>query len=344
MKNGFSNIIANDDLCSYFDCAIRSKSLAHGYILLGPRGSGKHALAHSIAAALNCENVGCGGPLPCLECPSCKKIMQNASPDVKFISREEDRATLGIDPIRQIKDDVSFYPNDGDYKIYIIEDAHTMTAQAQNAFLLTLEEPPSYAVFILLCESVENILETVKSRAPILRMRIPSESDCISYLCENHPAARSFIKSSPEEFEQIYKEAGGSIGRILELIGSGEKKQILENRATVLKLVVALGEKTLERDFSEIAASFSQKRDEREKVTAQLSLLQVALRDLLVVKKADEPVTMFFTDIELAKEIAYGFSAKKLASIIESVEEARLALLRNANVRLTVINLLSGLI
>lgn len=345
MKNNFSSIIANDELCNYFASSIKNNTLSHAFILLGAKGSGKHTLARLIAASLNCESKNNDAlPLPCEECNSCRKILQNNSADVIYISREEDRATLGIEPIRFIKEDVVYYPNDGDFKVYIIEDAHTMTTQAQNAFLLTLEEPPQYAVFILLCEHTETILETIKSRAPILRMKTPDKQQAIEFIKSNDASARNFINNSPEEFEQIYMASGGNIGRILELIGSNEKKQILENRELVQKLIESIANHSISSNFAEISAMFSQKRDERERIIAQLSEIQCALRDLIVIKKADDPKMIFFTDVQYAEELSYSISMQKLSDIMKSSEQARLSLLRNANVKLTIANFLSGLI
>ena len=345
MKKDFSTMIANDDLCTYFSSSIRANTLSHAFILLGAKGTGKHTLARLIAAALNCEcKRDDHASIPCLECDSCRKIMNGGSPDLILVSREKDRATLGVEAIRLIKDSITFYPNDGDYKVYIIEDAHTMTAQAQNAFLLTLEEPPSYAVFILLCENTESILETIKSRAPILRLKTPGEKEVVEFLSKNNSLARSFINNSPEEFKQIYLAAGGSIGRILELISSGDKKQIIQNRALTQKLIEALANKTVARDFAEISAMFTQKRDEREKVISQLLDIQGALRDLMAVKKSDNAKMVFFTDPDYAEELSYSLSLQRITEIMESAERARLSLIRNANVKLTVMNFLSALI
>lgn len=340
-----SVIIANDELCSYFSSSSKSDTMPHAFILLGAKGTGKRTLARLVAAMLNCENKASENEsLPCFECDNCKKILSGNSADVITVSREEDRATLGVEPIRFIKEDVAFYPNDGNFKVYIIEDAHTMTAQAQNAFLLTLEEPPSYAVFILLCEHTETILDTIKSRAPIIRMKTPSREQALNYLIEAHPSVKAFISNSPEEFDQLYLESKGSIGRILELIGSNEKKQILENRELTMKLINAIASHSLARDFAEIASAFSQKKDERERIVTQLLQIQAALRDLVVIKKADEPKMIFFADIKVAEELSYSFSIQKLSTMIESAENARMALLRNANTKLTVTNFLSSLI
>lgn len=345
MENNFSSLIANEELCNYFASSIQAGSLSHAYILLGAKGTGKHTLARLVSASANCEHKGeAGKPIPCLECNSCKKIMGGISPDVTYVSREEDKATLGVDQIRFIKEDMAFFPNDGDFKVYIVDDAHTMTVQAQNSFLLTLEEPPPYVIFLLLCEHTETILETIKSRAPILRIKTPSKSETVDFLKANHPAARTLINNSPEEFDQIFMAAKGSIGRILELINSSEKKQILQNRELAQKLIESLAHHTLANEFAEISSMFSQKRDEREKIIAGLCEIQSALRDLTLIKKADDPAMIFFTDVKYAEELSYSFSTQQLIKISQSTENARKALLRNANVKLTIMNYLSELI
>lgn len=345
MINNRLSIIGNDDLYNYFVSCARADSLSHAYILLGPKGTGKHSLAHLISAAVNCENkVHENAEIPCLECPSCKKILSNNSADVIYISREKDKATIGIEPIRYIKSDVAVYPNDGDFKIYVIEEAHTMTPQAQNALLLTLEEPPKYVIFLLLCEHTETILETIKSRAPILRMKTPEKVETVKYLKANHPSARNLINNAPDDFDEIYMASKGSIGRILELIGSSEKKQALQNRELIKRLIEAIAHRTVARDFAELISLFSQKRDEREKIISQLVEFESALRDLIVIKKADEPKMIFFTDRAYAEELSYSLSVQRLTEILTLTEDSRLALLKNANIKLTLTNLLSSLI
>ena len=252
-----------------------------------------------------------------------------------------DKATIGVETVRFIKNDIVTFPNDGDFKIYVIEDAHTMTKQAQNALLLTLEEPPSYAIFILLCENDENILETIKSRAPTLRLNTPSNELILDHLKSNSPSARSFMNNSPDEFEQILKASGGSIGRILELIDGKERRQLLHNRELATLLIRSLAERSFVGSFSEILSMFSQKRDE---ISLQLNEICLAARDLILIKKSDEPRLVFFTDEGDAEELSYSFSLKRLCDIIDLAEQARLAMLKNANIRLTLINFLTSLL
>ena len=118
----------------------------------------------------------------------------------------------------------------------------------------------------------------------------------------------------------------------------------MQNRSLAVQLMKAIADRSLATRFSEINSMFAQKREDRDKLISQLCEIQSAVRDLMVLKKADEPQMIFFTDVEYAEELSYSFSTQKLTQIYESAEKARIALLRNANVKLTVVNFLSGLI
>ena len=341
MKKDFPAIIGNDELCDHFSSAIRSNSLSHAYILLGPAGSGKHTLAYSLAAALSCEHRGDPDhAIPCGVCDACRKILSHISSDVILIGRE-DRATLGIESVRFIRSDVTVYPNDLDKKIYIIEDAETMTEQAQNALLLTLEEPPEYVVFLLLCKHTENLLDTIKSRAPILRMNALSREQIVDYLTLNSPDATALMRSSPDVFDQLLKISAGSLGRTLELIGGKSKEKLLKNRRIAGDLISAIADRSVSTSFYSLFSEFSLSREE---LGDQLLQLEYAIRDLIVTKGAESPSLIFFTDKERAEELSYSFSLKKLIEMLELTDSSRLSIARNANIRLTLTNLLTSLL
>jgi DNA polymerase-3 subunit delta' len=339
MNNDFQGIIANDELCSYFATAIKSGSLSHAYILHGARGTGKHTLSYLLAAAINCENKSeSDKSIPCCKCNSCKKILGKISPDVNLVSREDDRATLGIAPIRKIREDVTFFPIDGAYKVYIIEDADKMTVQAQNAFLLSLEEPPEYVLFFLLCESSADLLETVRSRAPTLRTERLDRSMVEAHLLENEKRARTLRDESPDEWREILAISSGCIGYALELLDSKKRKSVLEGRKNAERLISLLRSSDMAAAFETISALGTK----RAEVLTSLSSLQQALRDLIVLKKCDSAPLCFFADPEKAAEQATYFTAPALFSLYDACVSAIDELERNANVRLCLMNMMQS--
>ena len=143
----FKDIIGQDMIKEHLQNALTTKNVSHAYIINGERCSGKEFIATIFAMALQCE---AGGNDPCMECHSCKQAMGKNHPDIIFVSHEKPN-TVGVDDIRtQVNSDVTIKPYQGPKKIYIINEAEKMNLAAQNAILKTLEEPPEYAVIILL--------------------------------------------------------------------------------------------------------------------------------------------------------------------------------------------------
>ena len=248
------------------------------------------------------------------------------------------KASIGVDKIRFLKEDVHIIPNELDDKIYIIEDADKMTLQAQNALLLTLEEPPSYARFILLCEDSELLLETIKSRAPTLRTE-PIPTDMIDeYISKNDVRAVQMKTSAPEDYAELLMAASFGIGRALELLDTKKFAPILENRRLVRDfLSYAIG---VERNPQSIPLlrRFASKRDA---LSEQIELLRLAIRDLIVSKKSDSATLCFFASREVVSELCDATSIAHLLKIANAIDTAAERILRNANVRLTLVSLLS---
>ncbi len=332
--NVFQNIIGNEELCARLALNIRENSLSHAYIIEGPDGCGKHTLARELAAALGCENRGdSAAPLPCGVCKSCRMILGEKSADVITVRREAGKAQLGVDIIRDLKNDVRLLPNDLDIKVYIIEDAHTMNIQAQNAFLLTLEEPPAFVVFFLLCTSSALLLETIKSRAQTLRLRPLSDRLLREELIKRNDEASELYRSSKSEFEEIIKLSGGCMGRSLQLLDINKRTPKLAARHLVKDFIYALSMRKSGRRSIDLINSFSKNREE---LGAELSDIQNAARDLLAVKKCEGAPLCFFTSEDEAAEISFKFKTADLVSLIESADAARSRLAANSNIRLTV--------
>ena len=154
---GFHEIIGHDDVVNHLQNAIQMGKVSHAYIFNGEVGAGKKMLASAFAMALQCEKHGTD---PCMECDSCKRALSKNHPDIITITHEKPNS-IGIEDIRiQLIDDVSIKPYTGPYKIYILNEAEKLTLQAQNALLKTIEEPPAYAVILLLTSNADSLLPT----------------------------------------------------------------------------------------------------------------------------------------------------------------------------------------
>jgi DNA polymerase-3 subunit delta' len=287
--------------------------------------------------SLACENrQDAGHPLPCGACPTCRKIAAGNCPDILYVSRESGKATLGVDAVRALRESVSVLPNDLDFKIYVIEDAHTMTVQAQNALLLTLEEPPAFVRFLLLASEADALLETIRSRAPILRMQPVEEGELSAYLLDGAaPAlarAASALKAADAgEYAALLRMAGGRIGRALELLEHKKRAPMLARRADATRVCELLASGTGSDRLLTHLLAFGKARDE---VSARLALVQEALRDLIALGHSESAPLIFFTDREQAAELAATFTARALYAYVAATTEAQTALAANANVRL----------
>ena len=332
MKPAFTDLIGNERLKSRLCEVISADRLGHAYIIEGPAGSGKHALALRIAAALACAHRSDDDyPLPCMECPACRKILSGNSPDVIFIGRG-DKATIGVDAIREMHTDVLIAPNDNEDKVYIIEDAQTMTPQAQNAFLLILEEPPAYVRFLLLTDGSAPLLETVRSRAQTIRTE-PIPVDMLAdYLVRTESAAKILRNANPDEFDELLAASGGCVGQAKALLDPKHRRAILDDREIARTFAHLAASRREGASVLSFLASFGQKRDE---AISRLLTVQVSVRDLALLKQTENAPLCFFHDREEACSLAYRFTSPELLRFSDAVSEAIDSLRRNANLRLT---------
>jgi DNA polymerase-3 subunit delta' len=310
--------------------------LPHACILEGPQGTGKHTIAKMTAAALVCEaHEDPSLPIPCLRCPSCRKVLEGKSPDVITVGTEE-KATLGVDTVRFLKEDVRVIPNDSEHKVYIIEDADKMTQQAQNAFLLTLEEPPAYAHFFLLCQNAELLLETIRSRAPVFRTEpIPTE-EIDRYLCEHDTRAAQMKLASPKEYKELLMASAMGIGRALACLDPKTFSPVKQNRATASDFIRIAIQKEGMRELLYLLVRFPTKRDSLQEI---LQSILNALRDLILLKKSDNAPLIFYVDREQAIELCDCAPIGFLFRFQEAVRCAMDENVKNANVRLLLIKM-----
>lgn len=167
---------------------VRNRTNAHAYIFESEDTAELKENAEMFAAALTCLNINSA---PCGNCRSCIESKAGTNPDIINIIREiedgKQKKTLGIEPIRKAVKDAQIRPFNAPLKVYIIEDGHLMTEDAQNAFLKTLEEPPAYAVFIILAPNCETLLQTILSRAVLIHFPPVADNVTEKYIREKYP-------------------------------------------------------------------------------------------------------------------------------------------------------------
>ncbi len=349
-------VIGNRELMERLDRDIRAGQLSHAYILDGRVGSGRHTIARHICAAIACENrpgqvishvedsdqmgffdfdepmppreIPADAPLPCWDCPACRKVLEDKCPDIHVIGREG-KASIGVDAIRFLRQDVLIPPNDLDTKVYIIEDAHTMTVQAQNALLLTLEEPPPYVLFLLLCDEADGLLETIRSRAPILRTRPVPDEDI-----------RTFLKSRrctlPEDdLSAVLLRADGCIGQALTLADARSVKPVIKLRSLCDEFMEACAARRYDT-LPAVLGNFGSKRDG---VAEVISLVTLAVRDLVLLRHGESVKLKYYTDRDAAEELAGRFTTRALLGLYHALGHAADSLEANGNIRLTLMQL-----
>ncbi|MCP9770948.1 DNA polymerase III subunit gamma/tau [Lacihabitans sp. LS3-19] len=201
----FDSVVGQSHITTTLRNAIKSNQLAQAFLFTGPRGVGKTTCARILAKTINCLDVN-ENTEPCNKCASCKNFDQNAS----FNIHELDAASNNsVEDIRNLIDQVRFPPQDGKYKVYIIDEVHMLSQAAFNAFLKTLEEPPSYAIFILATTEKHKILPTILSRCQIFdfnRIQIKDMSQHLAKIAE-----KENISFEEEALELIALKADGGL-------------------------------------------------------------------------------------------------------------------------------------
>lgn len=222
----FSGIVGHEKIIDHLKTAIQQKKISHAYILNGEEGSGKRLLANVFAKTLQCE---AGGVNPCNICKSCMQADSKNHPDIIYVTHE--KASIGVDDIRtQLNNDIGIKPYSSPYKIYIIEDSDKMTEQAQNALLKTIEEPPDYAVILLLANNRNRFLQTILSRCVTLSLKPIAAKKIESYLMEKQQVPDYLAKLSASF-------ARGNIGRAMKYASSEEFSESKDEILKVLKSI-----------------------------------------------------------------------------------------------------------
>ena len=291
---------------------IASGKLSHAYLIEGGEGCGKTYFARFASAAVLCT----GDKPPCGKCPSCVKALAGSHPDLFYFSPDK-KASMGVETVRDIKKSLFFMPNDGDRKVYIIDDAQKMTVQAQNALLKFIEEPPASVLFFIVADKKESLLPTVVSRTRIISLAPSDNADIRRFLMSESK------KNGGEQIDEAINMAEGSPGKALKLLCRDFSRQ----RQLCLDFMPVL----VSTSKSDAMAFLLSMKLNRDGVKEFFTLLMTALADVMNARfgRATRLLSR-----DAAAEYAKSITDRKNAYLFDLATEAVVRAEENANINL----------
>ena len=314
----FKDILGHGQIKEHFQNAAAIGKVSHAYILSGEAGMGKKTLANAFAMTLLCEEEG---KEPCMHCHACKQVLSGNHPDLIYVTHEKP-ASMGVDDIReQINDTIMVRPYSSQYKIYIVDEAQKMTVQAQNALLKTIEEPPAYAVIMLLTTNPDAFLQTILSRCVQLKLKPLKDSVVKGYLED-----KLQVKDVQAEIYSAF--ARGNLGKAIHLAQSEDFKMMYEEILRLLKEIKDM-------DISQLLDVIRKLKDDNTDIKECLDFMQMWYRDILMYKTTKDLNLLIFKDeFSAVKKAASLSSYEGLERILEAIDKARVRLDANVNMEL----------
>lgn len=312
----FKDIIGQEHIKEYLQNAISQKKIAHAYIIQGERFSGKEFITKVFAAALQCEKQGTE---PCGECRSCKQVQSGNQPDIIYL-RHERPNSIGVEDVRsQINSDIAIMPYSSPYKIYIINEGEMLTDQAQNALLKTLEEPPAYAVLIILTTNLEALLPTILSRCVVLHMKPVQDGLVKEYL-------KKELMIPDYKADICVAFARGNIGRAKQLASSEDFENIRNEALSLVKNIRNM-------ELHEVMAAVRKIGEYHQmNINEYLDVISIWYRDVLLFKATNDTNHLIFREeIQYIRKAADKSAYEGIENILKALESAKSRLHANVN-------------
>lgn len=306
-----TNFIGNEKVIDRLSKLMESGRFPHALIIEGEEGIGKKTLAKDIACALVCR----GNDKPCGECAQCKKAIAAIHPDISEYIPAGTANSFHVDTVRNIINDAYIQPNEADYKIYILANAHCMNQNAQNALLKILEEPPKYVVFILTTNSKSALLSTVLSRSVCVSLEgvdIERAANYITSHCEN--VDYNTAKKTVETFN-------GNIGKAIDSLQDSKTSELVDVCNKICKALATSNE-------YEMMTLCSVFQKDRQGVVFACYLLKSIFRDALFAGESSEHIS---GQEESAALLKSSLSRQSLIKLINTCDELKSTALSNAN-------------
>ena len=319
-ERGYRGVVGHKDVIRHLVNAAANDKVSHAYLLTGEKGSGKKLLASIFAAALNCETHS---GEPCFKCASCHKALTGNHPDIIRVVHERPDV-IRVNEIReQLVNTVDIKPYESRYKVYIIDEAEKMNAQSQNAILKTIEEPPPYAVMLLLANNPDSLLSTILSRCVRLNLKAVPSEDVRQYLMRE-------MMLPDYEAEIAAAFAQGNIGRARMSVTGDAFAEMTEKAIRLVK-------KAGNMQTHEIVAAVKELSEDKKNIQQFFDILTLWFRDVLLYKATrDTDNLVFRRELAEIKREATICSYEGLEDMIEAVNKAGVRIRANVNFDLTV--------
>lgn len=314
----FKDILGHEQIKEHFRNAVQMGKVSHAYILSGEAGMGRKSLANAFALNLLCEK---GLTDPCMQCHACKQVLSGSHPDLIYVTHEKP-ASIGVDDIReQINNTIMVRPYSSYHKIYIVDEAEKMTVQAQNALLKTIEEPPAYAVILLLTTNPDAFLPTILSRCVQLKLKPLTDVVVKEYLIQSIG-----VEESQAEIYAAF--ARGNLGKAIHLAESEDFKLMYDEILHMLKHLK-------DADISELLDYIHKLKEENLDIQGCLDFMQMWYRDVLMYKTTKDINLLIFKDeFSAIKAMSTVSGYEGLEKILEAIDKARIRLEANVNMEL----------
>ena len=322
----FDDVSGQDAITDILKYEVANNKLSHAYLFCGSRGTGKTSCAKILAKAVNCLNPRNGNP--CNECEACRSIDAGIATDVIEMDAASNN---GVDNVRDMKDEIAFTPALLKYRVYIIDEVHMMSGSAFNALLKTLEEPPSYVVFILATTEFHKLPTTIVSRCQRFDFRRISTENIMSRL--KHIASNENISLTDDGARVIARVSRGGMRdavSLLELCAGARKtvdeKLVFEtvgtgNRDSSYRLIEAI----LKQDYTAVYATVNEVVMNSADISVFWQEIIDSYRDIMVVKnteRAKDYLDLTEVEYEALSKLSKEFTPARLAYHVSLLEGA----------------------